>query len=64
MACAALDTPETIAREYAGLHRAAKATRCDEFLLLTPEGAPPPERLVPSGPKVRVQSLWQWLLEA
>ena len=62
--CAAPDTPETVAREYGALHKAAKATRCDELLLLTPEGAPPPERLVPSGPKVRVQALWQWLLEA
>jgi len=63
-ACAALDTPETITREYGALHRAGKATRCDDLLLLTPEGAPPAERLVPSEPKVRVQPLWQWLLEA
>lgn len=62
--CASPDTPETIARENAALHRAAKAARCKELLLLTPEGAPPPERLIPSGPKVRVQALRQWLLEA
>lgn len=62
--CAGLDSLETVAREVGALQKAAKATRCRDLLLLTPEGAPPPERLVQSGPKVRVQALWQWLLEA
>jgi hypothetical protein len=60
--CAGFPTPEVVAREYRGLHRASEASRCRELLILTPDGSPPPPRLVPPGPKVRVQALWQWLL--
>lgn len=61
--CAALETPETIAREYRALHKGARATRCRNLLLLTPEGADPGGRWVAPGPKVRVEALWRWLLE-
>ncbi len=61
--CAGLDTPETAAREYGSLFKGAKATRCRDLLLLTPDGAAPPERWVPSGPEVRVGPLWRWLLD-
>jgi uncharacterized protein len=62
--CASLDKPETVEREFGGLYKAGKATRCKELLLLTPNGAPPSEPWIPSGPTVRVQSVWSWLLEA
>ena len=62
--CAATETPETVAREYVALYKAAKATRCRELLLVTPDGAAPQERWAPPGPTVRVQALWSWLLEA
>ena len=62
--CAGLDKPETVAREYGALYKAAKATRCKDLLLLTPDGAPPPEQWVPSGPTVRVEAIWKWLLES
>jgi hypothetical protein len=61
--CAGMETPEAVEREYGALYRAAKATRCRELLLLTPGGAEPPEEWVPSGPRVRVEPLWRWLLE-
>ncbi|MBI2900435.1 MAG: ATP-binding protein [Planctomycetes bacterium] len=60
--CAAFDSPETVAREYRALHKAAKIARCKDLLLLTPDGAAPPARFVPRGPKVRVEPLWRWLL--
>lgn len=62
--CAGLDTPETVAREYGALHKAAKATRCRDLVILTLEGVAPSERWVPPGPAVRVEALWKWLLEA
>jgi hypothetical protein len=61
--CAALDTPDTVVREYRALHKAAAATRCNDLLLLTRDGRAPPKALVPKGPKVAVQPLWQWLLQ-
>ncbi|MBI2930148.1 MAG: ATP-binding protein [Planctomycetes bacterium] len=60
--CAPLDREETITREYRALYKAAKATRCRDLLLLTPDGAAPVAGLIPSGPKVRVEALWRWLL--
>lgn len=61
--CANLDTPETVAREYSALYKAAEATRCKDLLILTLEGAAPREDWQVSGPKTRVESLWRWLLE-
>lgn len=61
--CDSLDRLETVEREYRALHKAAAATRCRELLLLTPDGAPPPARIVPKGPAVRVEAVWKWLLE-
>ncbi len=61
--CAALENPETVAREYRALRKGAQATRCRDLLLLTPEGRAPEKRWVPPGLKVRVESLWKWLLE-
>jgi predicted AAA+ superfamily ATPase len=61
--CAGLDTPETAAREYGSLYRGAGATRCRDLLLLTPDGAAPPGRWMPSGPEVRIEPLWRWLLD-
>ncbi len=62
--CASLETPDTIAREYRAFRKGARDLRCRNLLLLTPEGSPPPDRLVPKGPKVRVEALWRWLLES
>ena len=62
--CASLDKPETVAREYGALYKAVKATRCKELLLLTPDGAAPSQQWIPSGPEVRVEALWKWLLQA
>lgn len=62
--CAAMDTPETVAREFGALYKASQATRCKELLLLTPDGAAPRSAWVPSGPAVRVAPLWSWLLES
>lgn len=58
-----LDRLGTVEREYRALHKAAAATRCRELLLLTPDGTPPPARIVPKGPAVRVEAVWRWLLE-
>jgi predicted AAA+ superfamily ATPase len=60
--CDSLDRPETISREYTSLHKAAATTRCRDLLILTRDGRAPPERLVPKGPRVRVQAVWEWLL--
>jgi predicted AAA+ superfamily ATPase len=60
--CASLDGEETVGREYRGLRKAAKALRCRDLLILTPDGAPPAERFVPEGPPVKVEALWRWLL--
>ena len=60
--CAALDTEETIVREYRALHKAAKVTRCRDLLIVTPDGAEPAARFVPKGPAVAVEPLWRWLL--
>jgi predicted AAA+ superfamily ATPase len=62
--CASLDKPETVAREYGALYKARKATRCKELLLLTPDGTAPSEHWTPSGPAVRVEAIWKWLLDA
>jgi predicted AAA+ superfamily ATPase len=61
--CVALDTPAIALREYRALYKASAATRCRDLLVLTPEGAPPPSRWIPPGPKVKVQPLWRWLLD-
>jgi hypothetical protein len=61
--CAALDTEEVVSREYRGLYRAAAATRCRDLRIITLDGTPPPRLLVPRGPKVAVQAVWEWLLE-
>jgi len=61
--CARLDKPETVAREYGALYKAGKATRCKELVLLTPDGKAPSEQWIPSGPAVRVEAIWKWLLE-
>lgn len=47
--CAALDTPETVSREYRALHKASAATRCRDLVILTRDGTPPPAALVPKG---------------
>lgn len=60
--CEAVDTQESVVREYRALHKAAAATRCKELLLLTPDGVEPPARLRPKGPKVEVKAVWSWLL--
>jgi predicted AAA+ superfamily ATPase len=62
--CAGMETPEAAAREYGALYKASKATRCNELLLLAPNGKTLSERWVPPGPAVRVQAIWSWLLEA
>jgi predicted AAA+ superfamily ATPase len=59
---ASLDRPETVAREFRALRAAGVALRCDELLLLTPDGTPPPAAWIPPGPAVRSESLWRWLL--
>jgi predicted AAA+ superfamily ATPase len=59
---AALDTIQTIEREYRALYKAGKTLRCRDLLLLTPDGTPPPGRLIPKGPSVRIEPLWKWLL--
>ena len=61
--CAGLDKPETVTREYGALYKAGKATHCKELVLLTPNGAAPSEAWVPSGPAVRVEAIWKWVLE-
>jgi len=61
--CAGLDKPETVAREYGALTKAGKATRCKDLVLLTPDGAAPSEPWIPSGPAVRVEAIWKWLLD-
>lgn len=60
--CAGLDGEETVAREYRALRKAAKALRCRDLLILTPDGAEAPERFVPEGPAVKVEPLWRWLI--
>jgi hypothetical protein len=60
--CAALDRPETVAREYRGLHKAAAATRCRDLTIITADGEPPPKLLVPEGPAVAIRSVRDWLL--
>ena len=60
---AGLDRPETILREYRGLHKGAAAARCRDLLLLTLDGVAPPARLIPPGEEVRVEPVWRWLLE-
>lgn len=62
--CAALDTPETVAREYRALYKAASATRCRDLLILTSDGRAPVQALVPKGPKVEVRDIARWLLDA
>jgi hypothetical protein len=49
--------------EFRALHRGAEATCCRNLLLLTQDGAAPDERLVPDGPKVRVEAACRWLLD-
>jgi uncharacterized protein len=61
--CAAFTTPEVVAREYRGLHRAAAATRCRELLLLTVDGEPPPRASIPRGLRVEIRSIAHWLLD-
>lgn len=60
--CAGMETPEAAAREYGALYKAGKATRCRDLLLLTPDGKAPSERWVPTGPEVRIEPVWKWLL--